>query len=136
MSKDRSILEKKLDRIFSDFIRLRDKLTCQRCGKQFGGFTTGIQNSHFWGRRHRSTRWSELNCVALCGGCHIHLTGNPEEHRQWYRQRIGAEAFDRLEYQHRKAGHFNMSELALLLDFYRSKVIVIKKVIKWDKPGV
>ncbi|MCR4319774.1 MAG: recombination protein NinG [Candidatus Brocadiaceae bacterium] len=134
MSKERSKLEKRLDAIFSKFIRLRDKLTCQRCGKQFGKFTTGIQNSHFWGRRHRSTRWSENNCVALCGGCHIHLTGNPELHRQWYRGRIGNSAYDKLEYQHSKAGHFTENDLKLLLDFYTSKVNVIMKSLKWSQP--
>ncbi|MHB8484083.1 MAG: recombination protein NinG [Nitrospiria bacterium] len=118
MSKERSTIEKKLDKVFSRFIRLRDKLTCQRCNKQFAKFTTGIQCSHFWGRRHRSTRWSELNCCALCGGCHMHLTANPALHRQWYREKIGPSAYDKLEYMHSKSAHFSMNDLKLLLDFY------------------
>lgn len=129
MSKERSIIEKKLDRVFSDFIRLRDKLTCQRCGKQFAKFTIGIQNSHFWGRRHRATRWSELNCCTLCGGCHIHLTANPETHRQWYRARIGDDAYTKLEHMHQKSPKFTLHDLQLMLEFYRKQVNQIKKTV-------
>lgn len=132
MSKERSAVEKKLDAIFSKFIRLRDKLTCQRCGKPFGKFTTGIQCSHFWGRRHRATRWMEMNCVALCGGCHIHLTANPATHREWYKARIGDKAYDKLEYAHQKSPHYTLNDLQLMLEFYQSKVNVIMKSLKWN----
>lgn len=133
MSKERSIIEKKLDKVFSDFIRLRDKLKCQRCGKQYDKFSTSIQNSHFWGRRHRSTRWAELNCCALCAGCHMHLTANPVTHCEWYKAKLGDNAYNKLEHMHSKAAKYTMNDLQLMLEFYRSKLNIILKSIKWMK---
>src|SRR3990172_4522538 len=127
MSKKRSTVEKKLDAVFSKFIRLRDKLTCQRCQKQFETFTTGIQCSHFFGRRHRATRWAEDNCVTLCGGCHMHLTANPALHRSWYQARLGDNAYIKLEYKHQKPAHFKQNDLNLLLNLYKNKVKEIMK---------
>lgn len=126
MSKERSAIEKKLDAVFSKFIRLRDKLTCQRCHKPYDKLSPSIQCSHFWGRRHRATRWHEANCVALCGGCHLHLTANPAIHREWYLARIGQPAYDALEYIHSKSPHYSLSDLKFLLERYRNKLTEVR----------
>ena len=127
MSKERSKIEKRIDDVFSDFIRLRDKLKCQRCSKPYAKLEKGIQCSHFWGRRHRSTRWSEINCCALCGGCHMHLTANPAIHREWYREKIGHDAYDKLEYLHSKSAHYTVNDLKLLLGYYTRAADSLKK---------
>ncbi len=77
----------KLDKLFSDYIRARDKF-CQKCGR-----SGSLQTSHFHGRRKKSTRWDELNCVALCFTCHRHFTENPLEHCEWFKNHMGEDEF-------------------------------------------
>jgi 5-methylcytosine-specific restriction endonuclease McrA len=57
---------KKLDIVFSKYIRLRDK-RCQRCGSE-----ENLQNSHVVPRGNYALRWNEINCKALCIKCHIY----------------------------------------------------------------
>lgn len=78
-----------LDKLFSRYIRLRDKV-CQRCGS-----VRNLQCSHYHGRRKRSVRYDEDNCCALCFGCHSYLGGNPLEHTEFFKQRLG-DKFDML----------------------------------------
>jgi len=79
-----------LDKLFSQYIRARDKC-CQRCGG-----TNGLQCAHFHGRAKRSTRWDEDNAVALGFGCHIYFTSHPLEFTEWFRKHLGEEKFDLL----------------------------------------
>ena len=62
----RSKIVKKLDAIFSQYIRLKDAdhkgdVTCFTCGK-VSHYKKGIQNGHFQSRRFMSTRYDEKNC--------------------------------------------------------------------------
>ena len=62
----RKSLVKKLDAIFSEYIRLRKAnkqgiVTCYTCGKKAYWKGQGMQNGHFMSRKSYSTRWEELN---------------------------------------------------------------------------
>lgn len=79
VKESRRILIKKLDSVFSLFIRLKfaDKNGNVRC------FTCGafkhykeIQNGHYVTRGKYSTRWDEDNCRPQCYGCNIGRNGN------------------------------------------------------------
>ena len=48
-----------------------------------------MENSHFYGRRHRGLRWEPLNCTCLCHTCHMAFTEDPMSHVQWFTQRSG-----------------------------------------------
>jgi hypothetical protein len=79
-----------LDAKFSRYIRwIRDKGTCQRCGKQYTPPTTALQCSHFNGRRKKSVRFDPENVAAMCHGCHAHLTANPWDHVLFWQKRLG-----------------------------------------------
>ncbi len=80
-----------LDILFSQFIRLRDKV-CQRCFAQ----GNSIACAHFHGRSSKSVRWDEDNACALCLGCHSYLDGHPVEKVEFFQQRLGQEKFDLL----------------------------------------
>ena len=65
----RSKIVKKLDAVFSQYIRLSnaDKngyCTCVTCGKKY--FWKQIQAGHFMSRKHYSTRWLEDNVKPQC----------------------------------------------------------------------
>ena len=73
----RSKLIKKLDSIFSIYIRRKDSVneiaTCFTCSKQ--DHYKKLQNGHFQSRRHYSTRWDEVNCQVQCAGCNVFKFG-------------------------------------------------------------
>lgn len=69
----------KLDRIFSQYIRLRDAdnkgyIRCISCGKIV--FWKDADNGHFINRKHMSLRFSETNCNAQCRACNRFSEGN------------------------------------------------------------
>ena len=49
--------------------------------------------SHFFGRRHESTRFSEENCDILCYYHHQHFTENPNEYVVWKKKKLGDRRF-------------------------------------------
>ena len=75
----RSKLVKKLDTIFSQYIRLKDSIdgiaTCFTCGVKKNWKGDGMQAGHFQSRRHYSTRWLETNVMPQCQKCNLWSAG-------------------------------------------------------------
>ena len=82
----RSKLVKKLDAIFSQYIRLKNSVdgyaTCFTCGKK--DHWKKLQCGHFQSRKNYSTRFgtlddddkiTELNCQVQCAGCNVFRYG-------------------------------------------------------------
>ena len=74
----RSKLVKKLDTVFSQWIRLSNadnnkNCICITCNKVF--FWKEIQAGHFLSRKHYSIRWSEDNVKPQCVGCNVFKYG-------------------------------------------------------------
>jgi 5-methylcytosine-specific restriction endonuclease McrA len=90
-----SIKRDKADDAFSKWIRLRDR-KCKRCLKTGSGplGITGLQASHFQGRRKENTRFDPENVDALCAGCHQYFTSNPGDHYMWQVQTKGQKAVE------------------------------------------
>lgn len=71
-------LKKKLDSVFSVFIRRRDKGVCFTCGKKLPWKQQ--QNGHYITRGCLQLRWDERNCNCQCVGCNIFKNGNYTEY--------------------------------------------------------
>lgn len=90
------------DKLFSLLVRMRDKFTCQRCGKKTDGPSPYIQCAHFYGRKGISTRYDFENCVSLCGtigfpgGCHGYFSDHPNEFVDFMKKRLGPQKYDSL----------------------------------------
>ena len=67
-----------LDRLFSQYIRLRAKHTCQRCGKVYPSKSQGLHCAHIFSRGKLSVRYDPSNALALCYGCHRYSDQNKE----------------------------------------------------------
>lgn len=80
----------KLDKLFSEYIRKRDKV-CQRCGG-----VRNLQTAHFYSRRHQNTRHDPANACLLCFSCHQSFHENPAEFVGFWHERIGNREFDML----------------------------------------
>ncbi len=76
-----SKLKKKLDKIFSEYIRLRDSdykgnCKCISCGKEAPAFGGSTHAGHLFSRRYLSIRFDEKNVNAQCSYCNTFLSGN------------------------------------------------------------
>jgi len=88
----------KVDKLFSLYIRERDKWTCQRCRKYHPPPTGALHCSHFWGRSNSCTRFDPLNCDALCYGCHSEWEGNKQgDYRTFKLDKLGTKEYNELE---------------------------------------
>ncbi len=125
--------KKRLDTIFSEFIRRRDAnsegfIRCISCGKvvHWGDSDCG----HYINRRHNSTRYDEQNCNAQCRSCNRFDEGNIQGYRRGLIKKIGEKATDMLEVKKHNVCKMGQSEINLLADVYRKKLKEIK-----DKQG-
>jgi len=98
-TKSRSHYVKKLDSVFSQYIRQTyaiDGLTaCVTCGviKPW----QEQQNGHYESRGHLPTRWSEDNCHPQCVACNVFRKGNYTEYALWMINTYGAEKLPELK---------------------------------------
>tara|TARA_B110000977_G_C10960053_1_gene448176 strand:+ start:563 stop:949 length:387 start_codon:yes stop_codon:yes gene_type:complete len=117
----RSKLVKKLDTIFSQYIRKSnaDKngyCNCCTCGKQV--FWKEIQAGHFMSRKHYSIRWDERNVNPQCVACNVFRYG--EQYK--YSIFLGKTTADLLYLQSKEIKKYSTDELKELTDFYSNKL--------------
>lgn len=117
----RSKLIKKLDVVFSKYIRLsnadsRGMCTCVTCGKQF--HWKNIQAGHFMSRKHYSTRWDESNVKPQCVGCNMFKSG--EQYK--YSLFLGSELANDLYLKSKETVKFSSQELEEMIDDYTTKL--------------
>ena len=91
-----AIKRTKWDAVFSDFIRYRDKWTCQRCKVKYVEKSRGLHCSHFYGRRSWATRIEPANAMALCYSCHIHVSSFPMEHVDLWEEKFSKKETDKV----------------------------------------
>ena len=107
----RSKLVKKLDTVFSQYIRQKNSIdgiaTCFTCGKK--DHWKKLQNGHFQSRRHYSTRWNETNCQVQCAGCNVFRYGEQYVFGNKLDQKFGSGTAARL--------HIKAKQMIKLADF-------------------
>ena len=91
-----TVLKKKLDTIFSKYIRLKDAnalgfVDCYTCGITKQWQKDGMQAGHFMSRKHTITRYDERNVKPQCYTCNCHYYGRQYE----FGLALNKEAFDR-----------------------------------------
>ena len=124
-----SSLKRELDKVFSEFIRLRDmrENNGSRC------FTCGLiplswrqlQCGHYVSRVHLSTRWNERNCAAQCYACNVLRRGNPAEFTLALQAKYGPGIVQELVDLKRQSVKFSRSELQDLIEGYEARLGVI-----------
>tara|TARA_R110000751_G_scaffold193072_2_gene298611 strand:- start:505 stop:897 length:393 start_codon:yes stop_codon:yes gene_type:complete len=116
----RTKLVKKLDTIFSQYIRRRDAdnemSTCFTCGKQ--DHWKRLQNGHFQSRRFYSTRWNEVNCQVQCAGCNVFKYGEQFIFGQNLDSKFGEGTAQELHTKARKITKLSSPDLQELIEMY------------------
>lgn len=119
----RSKLVKKLDILFSQFVRLSnaDKngyCTCVTCGKKGHWKDGSMQAGHFMSRKHYNTRWDVRNVKPQCVGCNMFKSG--EQYK--YSIYLGSELSKELYLQSNKIVKFSNDELQEMIDRYSTEL--------------
>ena len=117
----RSKIVKKLDIIFSQYIRLkyadkRGMVKCWTCGREY--FWKNIQNGHFQSRRSYATRWEEDNCRPQCLKCNMFDQGRQYE----FGLKLGEELAQEMHIKSKQIVKFTSDELIEKIDHYTSEV--------------
>ena len=123
--KSRSDWLKDLQRVFNEFIRLRDKdLPCISCGRYHEG--------QYHAGHYRSVgacpelRFNEDNVHKQCSACNNHLSGNILEYRLGLIEKIGLERVEFLERQDHPPLKLSVEEIKDLIKVYKAKVKELK----------
>ena len=121
-------LKKKLDRLFSKYIKLRDGgqdyfkcISCQRT-KSLNQFNAG----HYWSRRFMSTRYDEKNVNGQCVYCNLHLKGHIQGYTQGLVKKYGQDVLQLLDIKKNNVCKMGEFEFTLLIDEYKEKIKDLK----------
>src|SRR5579859_7612637 len=93
-----NIKRDKADVVFSRYIRLKAG-KCENCGRLGTGKEgiTGLQASHFHGRRKESVRFDPENVDCFCISCHRELgTNNRPAYEAYKIKQLGQKGYDLL----------------------------------------
>jgi hypothetical protein len=126
-------LKKKLDILFSLYIRGRDEMCLWR--KKDGDTVVKVcdpfqvkrlECSHFYPRSFVSVRWDPANCITLCGYHHWNSQtegweySKHDEYRDFIIERLGESSYEALRQRAKKARPFSRNELTRLIEVLKS----------------
>lgn len=120
-----SKLKKKLDVLFSQYIRRRnaDHLGRVKC------FTCGVekhwkeqQAGHFQSRSHHSTRWDEVNVQVQCVKCNMFRQGEQYKFGLYLDQRFGDGTAEELENRAKTIVKLNRVDYEEAIERYKQKI--------------
>jgi len=116
----RSKLVKKLDNIFSQYIRLSNSVNdiaeCVTCNKK--DHWKKMQCGHFQSRKHYSTRWDERNVAVQCAGCNVFRYGEQFKFSLY----LGVKLSEELLQKSRETVKFADVDLLEMIEHYSNKV--------------
>ena len=124
-------LKKKLDILFSLYIRGRDKQCLWRCGDRRCDpeRVHHLECSHFYPRSFVSVRWDPANCIALCPYHHWNSQTEGWEYQKHddYRdlmiERLGPSGYEALRQRAKKARPFSRQELTRLIEVLKTNPV-------------
>ena len=123
-TKYRGYYVKKLDSIFSKYIRRRfsedDIATCYTCGKK--DHWKNLQCGHFMSRRFFSTRWDDKNCQVQCKSCNIFRYGEQYIFGVNLDNEFGDGTAEMLEFDSKQLLKISMPQLKILILKYEELV--------------
>lgn len=110
----RKKLVKRLDKVFSLFIRKRDG-HCVICGK-----TERLTAGHLITRAKYSVRWDERNVFCQCAGCNLTHEHNSHIFTDWYIRKFGLNAYQNLILESNQTKKFSDLDLELMINKYQA----------------
>ena len=124
-------LEKILDRLFSEFIRLRDAdaqgyVQCITCGAIY--FWKDIDCGHYISRARQATRYDPMNSHCQCKKCNRFRGGEHDIYEERLVEKYGEESVKELKQKAKLGGNYDTYLLQQMINEYREKVKQLKLV--------
>jgi hypothetical protein len=124
-----SVLIKKADDVFSDYVRLRVAISggisrCFIC--RAPRLWKYQQCGHYMNRAYMPTRYSTTNCQCVCESCNSFDNKHHERFKEALIKFYGPSIPDSLELKARGLQKFTRVELIDLIDDFKSKVKILK----------
>jgi len=124
------LLVKKLDRVFSEFIRLRDSdpngyAKCCTC--HVTKYWREMHAGHYVGRRQMNTRWEEQNVHAQCAGCNTFHEGRKPEYTLFLVEKYGNGIVKSLVRAGNEVKKWSVSELSDMIKRYERRVAKMRR---------
>jgi len=133
MKSERKKLVKKLDDVFSLYIRHRDNFCCFICGK-VKSISVVIQCGHLITRGKQSVKWDERNAHAQCRGCNLKHEYQPEHYNLKFIKKYGKAKYERLILESNIRPRFTNDDLLSMLRIYKEKLAKLKQRQMEDIP--
>lgn len=121
--------DKKLWKVFSEFIRLRDAddngiCFCITCG--LARHWRKMDCGHGIGRQHKATKFSEQNNHAQCKRCNGFEGGRQDEYKKQVDIKYGPGTWDQLLIASRQPVKRSQFEIDTMEKYYKQKVAELK----------
>ena len=126
-------IEKKQDKVFSEYVRLRDAdefgmVECFTSGKVY--HWTKLHCGHFMSRRHKSTRWHELNCMPQSVSENLYNQGNNFQFALNLDKKFGVGTAEMLLNLSKESVKHSREYLYAMIEDYTDKVNKLKEKLK------
>lgn len=112
-------LKKRLDAVFSKYIRGKYPARCYTCGKRSS--RKRLHCGHFISRTYTATRWEENNCRPQCVGCNIYGDGKFLDFEERLKRDLGEGVVEELK--RRRHQVFKVDEVWYLSEIEKYKII-------------
>ena len=121
----KSKLKKKLDAIFSKYIRwyyadANGYVECYTCGVTKP--VKEMQCGHFQSRRHYATRWHTDNCIPQCVKCNMFMQGNIWVYGNKLKAEIGDVKFNKLIQLSNSTVKYTQQDYLNMLEYYKKEL--------------
>lgn len=115
----RKKIVKKLDMVFSLFVRKRDGrcVTCTNLKR------LPLTNGHLFSRVAFSTRWDELNCHCQCTGCNLYHEHDSGRFTTWFLRKFGQEKYELLYASYNHTAKYTSQDLMLMIKDYEARLV-------------
>lgn len=123
--------DKKLWKVFSEFIRLRDSDqygygVCFTCPTR--KFWRDMDCGHGVGRQHKATKYDERNNHIQCKRCNGFEGGQQAIYKEEVEKRYGEGTWDKLVIKSRQICKRGQVEIDNMTEYYKKEVIALKKL--------
>ena len=124
----RKNIVKKLDKVFSQYIRRRFAVNeiakCVTCGKQ--AHWKELQAGHFMSRKHYSTRYDETNVQVQCSGCNVFRYGEQYKFGRYLEEAYGEGTAEDLQNKSRQITKFSDIRIKEMIEYYNKLLTNLK----------
>ena len=114
------------DVYFSKAVREAQDYICESCGHYGRHEPQAMDLSHYFGRRHKRTRFEPLNASCLCRGCHNRLGESPHDHRAFIEDKLGPQKYGILVELHNQIVKIPKAVEKEIAKYYRQEEARIK----------